>query len=90
MAVVDVAVVALMGVVAVIFLLHILTSVWVMRTPNAGRKMHFQCFFVAYFDQHFGLRTPNAGQNSHNGIKDQYSVHNLFPVNSSFYLYTLS
>ena len=25
-------------------LLYISTSVWVLRTPNAGRNSHFQCF----------------------------------------------
>ena len=26
--------------------LYILTSMWVLCTPNAGRNLHFQCFFL--------------------------------------------
>ena len=28
-------------------LLYISTRVWVLRTPNAGRNSHFQCFYAA-------------------------------------------
>ena len=31
---------------ALLHLLYILTSVWVLRTPNAGRNSHFQRFWL--------------------------------------------
>ena len=45
------------------YMLYILTSAWVLHTPNAGRNIHFQ-LFLGYFDQHLDCAAPKCWSKS--------------------------